>query len=393
MIDPYGSSVLQPRFVSHRQVRLELIKEASKLPKLMMNASAAANVVMLGAGYFNPLEGFMGLAEALRCAEKMQAQDDLFWPIPIINVCKDVTAIQKSRRIALLDPNNALNQVLAIMDVDDIEPVSREQLSLMANEIFSTADLEHPGVSTFTNLGSYLISGKVEVLNFSYYPTDFPATFQTANQIRDRIAELGWQKVVAFQTRNPMHRAHEELCRMAMERLDADGVIVHMLLGKLKQGDIPADVRDSCIRLIAEKYFPRNKMLVSGYGFDMLYAGPREAILHAIVRQNMGATHLIVGRDHAGVGNYYTAFQAQEIFTNKYVKEALDINIFCADHTAYSKKLGSVVMMNEVKDHDKSDFLLISGTEVREMLINGRKPPPEFCRSEVVSMLMEHYQS
>ena len=238
MIDPYGSSVLRPRFVSHRQDRLELIKEASELPKLMMNTSAAANAVMLGAGYFNPLEGFMGLSEALVCAEKMQAQDDLFWPIPIINVCKDVTAIKKNRRIALLDPNSAMNQVLAIMDVDNIEPVSREQLRLMANHIFSTADLDHPGVSTFTNLGSYLISGKVEVLNFSYYSTDFPATFQTANQIRDRIANLGWQKVVAFQTRNPMHRAHEELCRMAMERLDADGVIVHMLLGKLKQGDI-----------------------------------------------------------------------------------------------------------------------------------------------------------
>ena len=393
MIDPYGSSVLQPRFISHRQKRIELIKEASELPSIILNTSAAANVVMLGSGYFNPLEGFMGLSEALTCAEKMRAKDDLLWPIPVINVCKDVAAVNKSRRIALIDPNTDHNQVLAIMDVDNIEPVEAEQLRFMANHIFSTTDLEHPGVSTFINLGSHLVSGKVEVLNFSYYSSDFPSTFQTASQIRDKITELGWKRVVAFQTRNPMHRAHEELCRLAMERIDADGVIVHMLLGKLKQGDIPGDVRDSCIRLIADKYFPENKMLVSGYGFDMLYAGPREAILHAIVRQNMGATHLIVGRDHAGVGNYYDAFEAQEIFKDKWIKDALDIDVFCADHTAYSHKLGSIVMMSEAKNHDKSDFLLISGTQVREMLANGIKPPPEFCRPEVASLLIKHYQS
>ena len=169
MIDPYGSSVLQPRFISHRQKRIELIKEASELPSIILNTSAAANVVMLGSGYFNPLEGFMGLSEALTCAEKMRAKDDLLWPIPVINVCKDVAAVNKSRRIALIDPNTDHNQVLAIMDVDNIEPVEAEQLRFMANHIFSTTDLEHPGVSTFINLGSHLVSGKVEVLNFSYY--------------------------------------------------------------------------------------------------------------------------------------------------------------------------------------------------------------------------------
>ena len=202
----------------------------------------------------------------------------------------------------------------------------------------------------------------------SYFQADFPDTFRTALEIRDEIAERGWNKVVAFQTRDPMHRAHEELCRMAMERLDADGVVIHMLLGKLKLGDIPASVRDNCIRKMVDLYFPENSVMVTGYGFDMLYAGPREAVLHAVFRQNMGATHLIVGRDHAGVGDYYGAFDAQTIFDNKVPEGALEIEIFNADHTAFSKKLGRVVMMNEAEDHTKDDFILLSGTKVAALL-------------------------
>ena len=189
-----------------------------------------------------------------------------------------------------------------------------------------------------------------------------------------------------------MHRAHEELCRMAMERLDADGVVIHMLLGKLKSGDIPADVRDNCIRKMVELYFPENSVMVTGYGFDMLYAGPREAVLHAVFRQNMGATHLIVGRDHAGVGDYYGAFDAQTIFNDQVPEGALEIEIFNADHTAFSKKLGRVVMMNEAEDHSKEDFILLSGTKVRQMLGEGIAPPPEFSRPEVAQILMDYYQ-
>ena len=236
------------------------------------------------------------------------------------------------------------------------------------------------------------MSGDVEVLNLSYFQADFPDTFRTAVEIRNEIAERGWNKVVAFQTRNPMHRAHEELCRMAMERLDADGVVIHMLLGKLKPGDIPASVRDNCIRKMVDLYFPENSVMVTGYGFDMLYAGPREAVLHAVFRQNMGATHLIVGRDHAGVGDYYGAFDAQTIFDGKVPKGALDIEIFNADHTAFSKKLGRVVMMNEAEGHSKDDFVLLSGTKVRQMLGEGIAPPPEFSRPEVAQILMDYYQ-
>ncbi|MDE0253942.1 MAG: hypothetical protein OYG32_04015, partial [Rhodospirillaceae bacterium] len=201
----------------------------------------------------------------------------------------------------------------------------------------------------------------------------------------------GWRRVVAFQTRNPMHRAHEELCRIAMERLHADGVVIHMLLGKLKPGDIPAPVRDATIRKMVDLYFPPNTAMITGYGFDMLYAGPREAVLHAIFRQNMGASHFIVGRDHAGVGDYYEPFEAQEIFDD-IPDGALQIELFKADHTAWSKKLNKVVMMREAPGHTKEDFILLSGTAVREMLGKGIAPPPEFSRPEVAQILIDYYR-
>ena len=393
MIRPHGSDTLNPLFVYDTEQHHQLLKEAEELPSLLLNSAAAANAVMLGAGYFNPLEGYMGLADAMSVAEKMHTTDGLFWPVPVINLAKDVSAIRGAKRIALRDPNTEGNPVMAIMEVDHIETVSDEDIETMAEQIFGNLDPDHPGVSTFTHLGNYLISGKLQVLSFSYFQSDFPDTFRTAVEIRNEITERGWEKVIAFQTRNPMHRAHEELCRMAMERLDADGVVIHMLLGRLKKGDIPAPVRDACIRTMVEHYFPKNTVMVTGYGFDMLYAGPREAVLHALFRQNMGATHLIVGRDHAGVGDYYGAFDAQTIFDEKVPDDALDIEIFRADHTAFSTKLGRVVMMNEAEDHQKEDFILLSGTKVRQMLGDGIAPPPEVSRPEVAKILMDYYQS
>ena len=391
MIKPHGSDSLNPLLVDATQHEA-LLKEAESLPSLLLNSAAAANAVMLGAGYFNPLSGYMNLADALSVSETLHTTGGLFWPVPVINLTRDISAITGASRIALRDPNTEGNPVLAIMDVAAIEEVSAEQIEFMAAEIFATTDPQHPGVATFNGLGNYLVSGSIQVLNLSYFQADFPDTFRTAVEIRNEIAERGWNKVVAFQTRNPMHRAHEELCHMAMERLGADGIVVHMLLGKLKEGDIPASVRDDCIRKMVELYFPENTVMVTGYGFDMLYAGPREAVLHAVFRQNMGCTHLIVGRDHAGVGDYYGAFDAQTIFAERVPAGSLDIEIFNADHTAFSKKLGRVVMMNEAEDHTKDDFILLSGTKVRQMLGDGIAPPPEFSRPEVAKILMDYYQ-
>jgi len=392
MIKPHGSDELNPLYVYDDAKRAELLKEAETLPSLLVNSAAAANAVMLAGGYFNPLTGFMNLADSLSVAEKMQTVDGLFFPVPIVNMTEqsDITA---GSRIALRDPNVEGNPVLAIMDVDAVEQVSDEQINFMAEKIFRTLDENHPGVATFSGLGRNMLSGPIEVLSFSYFAQDFPDTFRTAVQIREEIAKLGWEKVVAFQTRNPMHRAHEELCRMAMEQLNADGVLIHMLLGKLKPGDIPADVRDASIRKMVDVYFPPNSVLVTGYGFDMLYAGPREAVLHAVFRQNCGCTHLIVGRDHAGVGDYYGGFDAQTIFDEEVPDDALELEIFSADHTAYSKKLNKVVMMRDVPDHSKEDFVLLSGTAVREMLGKGIAPPPEFSRPEVAKILSDYYQS
>src|SRR5512134_2479907 len=192
------------------------------------------------------------------------------------------------------------------------------------------------------------------------------------------MARIAGNRAGAFQTRLPMHRAHEELCRMAKDAVKADGILIHMLLGRLKPGDIPADVRDAAIRKMVDVYFEKNTVIISGYGFDMLYAGPREAVLHAVFRQNMGATHLIVGRDHAGVGSYYGPFDAQTIFDEKVPKGALEIEIFRADNTAWSKKLGRVVMKREAPGHTDEDYIDLSGTKVREMLGKGIPPPPEF---------------
>lgn len=390
MINPHGSRELNPLFVEDAERRRSLLNEAEKLPSMLLNSAAAANAVMLGAGYFNPLRGFMNLADAVDVAENMRTTEGLFWPIPCLNRTNDIKAIRDQKRIALRDPNMSGDPVLAIQDVDTIEEISDEQLETMTRQIFGTVDQSHPGVATFMNVGKYIVSGPIQVLNYSYFEKDFPDTFRTAVQIRDAIKSKGWNRVVAFQTRNPMHRAHEELCKMAKKAVNADGVLIHMLLGKLKKGDIPADVRDAAIRKMVELYFPPNTVMVTGYGFDMLYAGPREAVLHAVFRQNAGCTHLIVGRDHAGVGDFYGPFEAQEIF-DSVPDDALEIEIFKADHTAYSRKLNKVVMFRDVPDHKPEDFVLLSGTKVREMLAAGEALPEEFARPEVAEILMRYY--
>ncbi len=392
MIKPHGSAELNPLFVYDTDKHAALTKEAEGLASIIISSAAAGNAVQLGGGYYNPLTGYMNKADALAVADKMVMTDGTFFPVPVLNLVEDAGNIKAGDRIALKDPNVDGNPVLAVMNVTAVEEFSDAEMATMTSAVYGTDDAEHPGVAAFNSVGKVAISGDIEVLNFSYFQSEFPDTFRTAVEIRNEISEHGWEKVIAFQTRNPMHRAHEELCHMAMAALKADGVVVHMLLGKLKPGDIPAPIRDAAIRKMAELYFPPNSVMVTGYGFDMLYAGPREAVLHALFRQNMGASHFIVGRDHAGVGDYYGDFDAQTIFDD--VPEgAMDIEIFKADHTAYSKKLNKIVMMRDVPDHTKEDFVLLSGTKVREMLGNGEALPTEFARPEVAQILMDYYQT
>ena len=394
MIKPHGSDALNPLFVYDSAENDALQKEAEGLASILVSSATAANAVMLGAGYFNPLTGYMSKADALSVATDMKTASGLFWPTPVLNLVENAGNIKAGDRIALKDPNVEGHPILAVMDVEAIEEFSDDEMALITEKVYRPAkDEAHPGVDAFNSQGKVCLSGPIKVLNFSYFQTEFPDTFRTAVEIRNEIAERGWTKVVAFQTRNPMHRAHEELCHMAMDRLGCDGLVIHMLLGKLKPGDIPAPVRDAAIRKMVELYFPPNSAMVTGYGFDMLYAGPREAVLHAYFRQNMGATHFIIGRDHAGVGDHYGAFDAQTIFDDEVPAGALEIEIFKADHTAWSKKLNKVVMMCEAPDHEKDDFVLLSGTKVREMLGQGIAPPKEFSRPEVAQILIDYYQS
>ena len=390
MIKPHGSEQLTPKIVNTDEERVALLDSAKSMKKMTVNSAAAANLVMLGAGYFTPLEGFMGKNDVISVANNMRLESGLFWPTPVVNLTNQEVDFKEGDTIALIDPNVEGDQIIAIQNVDKIEELNSEEIDNIVLQVFGTKDISHPGVQTFYEQGNKLISGGVKVLNFSYFEKDFGETFRTAMQIRTAIESKGLTNVVAFQTRNPMHRAHEELCRMAADRVNADGILIHMLLGKLKSGDIPADVRDTAIRTMVDHYFPKNYVMITGYGFDMLYAGPREALLHALFRQNCGCSYLIVGRDHAGVGDFYGAFDAQEIF-DTIPEDALLIKIFKADHTAYSKKLDKVVMMRDVEDHTKDDFVILSGTKVREMLSKGESLPREFARPEVAKVLMKHY--
>ncbi|MFH1624793.1 MAG: sulfate adenylyltransferase [Pseudomonadota bacterium] len=391
MIKPHGSDTLNPLYVMDNARRAELAKEAEGLPSIVVCSQAAANAVMLASGYFNPLTGFMGIEEAINVADKMETKDGLFWPVPIVNVVQDAGAIKGAKRIALRDPNVEGNPVLAVQDVEAIEDATAEQMTHIAEKVYRTLDEKHPGVAAWMSAGKTFISGPIQVLNYSYFERDFPETFRTAFQIREMIQKNGWKKVVAFQTRNPMHRAHEELVKMAMKAEGADGAVIHMLLGKLKKGDIPADVRDASIRKMVELYFEPNTAEITGYGFDMLYAGPREALLHAIFRQNMGATTLITGRDHAGVGDYYGPFDAQTVF-DEIPKDALEIGIYRGDHTVWCHKCQNIVMIRDCP-HSNEDYLMLSGTKVREMLSKGEALPSEFSRPEVAKILMSYYQS
>jgi sulfate adenylyltransferase len=393
MINPHGTDELNPLYVEDDAARTQLEEEAANLPSILVSSGAAASAVMLGSGYFTPLKGYMDLADAKSVAADMKIGDGLLWPTPVVNIVPGdqiPAGVGCGSRIALLDPNVAGHPVIAVQEVTAVETLSAEDSDAIIGQVFGTQDEAHPGVSAFKASGDTLLAGPIQVLNFSYFPGDFPGTFRTAVELRAEIAEHGWERVVAFQTRNPMHRAHEELCRMAQKAVNADGILIHMLLGKLKTGDIPADVRDASIRKMVELYFPENTVMIAGYGFDMLYAGPREAVLHAIFRQNSGCTHLIVGRDHAGVGDYYGAFDAQTIFDG-IADGALEIEIFRGDHTVWCKSCNEVVMMRDCP-HEGDAYLFLSGTQVREMLAAGQPLPPEFARPQVAEILSEHYQ-
>jgi len=310
----------------------------------------------------------------------MKLANGTFWPIPI--TLSHDEKIAAGTEICLV--SGETNEVMGTMKVTESYQIDKE---FECKHVFTTTDAEHPGVKTVMAQKAWNLGGPVKVLSESYFPTEFEGIYQRPAESRKIFAEKGWKTIAALQLRNPMHRSHEYLAKIAIEV--SDGLYIHQLVGKLKPGDIPADVRVGCINTLVENYFDKDRVLMGGYPLDMRYAGPREGLLHAVFRQNFGCTHMIIGRDHAGVGNYYGPFDAQEIW-NEIPAGALEIQMLPIDWTFWCYKCGGMISMKTCP-HGKEDRLFVSGTALRKSLSEGQDIPAEFSRPEILEILREYY--
>ncbi len=383
LVNPHGGGDLRPLLLTGDALAAER-RRAMALPKLRVSSREKGDIVMLGIGGFTPLEGFMTHADWQGVCDGMKTASGLFWPIPITLSADKAPAatIVTGRDIALVDPDDGA--LLATMKVTEKYAIDKAH---ECATVFRTTDVEHPGVKLVMEQGDVNLAGPVKVLSTGEFAAKYRALFMTPAQTRALFTALGWSKIAAFQTRNPMHRSHEYLAKVAIEV--CDGVLVHSLLGALKPGDIPAEVRTKAIAVLAEKYFVQKTVVQAGYPLDMRYAGPREALLHALFRQNYGCSHQIVGRDHAGVGSYYGPFDAHHIF-DQIPKGALETQPLKIDWTFWCYKCGGMASARTCP-HDDADRLLVSGTKLRKWLSEGSEVPPEFSRPEVLAILREYY--
>ncbi|HMM53851.1 MAG TPA: sulfate adenylyltransferase [Candidatus Desulfobacillus sp.] len=383
LVNPHGGGPLKPLLLAGEALQAELAR-AQALPKLKVSSREKGDIIMMGIGGFTPLEGFMTHADWQGVCDGMKTANGLFWPIPITLSTSQATAdsLQTGAEVALVDPDGG--EILATLRITEKYAIDKAHECAM---VFKTTDLEHPGVRMVMEQGEVNLAGPIKVLSQGEFPAKYGELFMTPAQTRARFEAMGWSRVAAFQTRNPMHRSHEYLAKVAIET--CDGVLIHSLLGNLKPGDIPAEVRARAIATLAEKYFVRNTVLQAGYPLDMRYAGPREALLHALFRQNYGCSHLIVGRDHAGVGSYYGPFDAHRIF-DEIPKGALETQPLKIDWTFWCYKCGGMASARTCP-HGDEDRLLLSGTKLRKMLSEGDDVPAEFSRPEVLEILREYY--
>ncbi|NIM51929.1 MAG: sulfate adenylyltransferase [Gemmatimonadales bacterium] len=396
LIVPHGKEQeLKPLLLEGGELKEEQ-KRAETLRKIPITSREIGDAIMMGIGGFTPLDGFMGEADWKGVVTDMQMTDGVFWPIPVtVSVTKeDADAIAAGEDVALVDEKRGT--AMAIMTVNEKYTIDKE---LECKEVFRTTDPEHPGVAMVLEQKPVNLGGPINVLSESFFPDEFPGIYQRPAEARAIFTERGWSSVAALQLRNPMHNSHAYLAKVAIEV--TDGVYIHQLLGELKPGDIPADVRVRCIDALVQGYFRPERVVQGGYPLDMRYAGPREALLHAVFRQNYGCSHLIVGRDHAGVGDYYGPFDAQEIF-DEVPKGALGTQPLKMDWTFYDYKLGEMASMKTSPHEEKAVLdedgnyvsgarLLLSGTMLRKMLSEGKPVPPEFSKPEVVAILREYY--
>ena len=383
LVNPHGGGDLMPLLLQGAELKAEQTRAAA-LPKVRVSSREKGDIIMLGIGGFTPLEGFMTHTDWQGVCDGMKMANGLFWPIPITLSTDTATAgsVSTGSDIALVDPDDG--SILATMKVTEKYTIDKAHECAM---VFKTTDLEHPGVKMVMEQGDVNLAGPIKVLSTGGFTEKYGEQFMTPAQTRALFTEMGWSKIAAFQTRNPMHRSHEYLAKVAIET--CDGVLVHSLLGALKPGDIPADVRTKAIGTLMEKYFVKKTVVQAGYPLDMRYAGPREALLHALFRQNYGCSHLIVGRDHAGVGSYYGPFDAHHIFDHL-PKGALETVALKIDWTFWCYKCGGMASARTCP-HADEDHLLLSGTKLRKMLSEGGDVPAEFSRPEVLEVLREYY--
>jgi len=383
LVKPHGSDTLKPLLLEGAARTAELDR-AKALPKIKMSSREVGDVIMLGIGGFTPLTGFMTKADWQGVCDGMKMASGLFWPIPITLSTDKVTAqgIKEGADIALTDGESG--EIMATMKVTEKYGIDKAHECMM---VYKTTDLAHPGVKMVMDQGEVNLAGSVKVLSTGTFKEEYGDQFMTPAETRAKFEQMGWSKIAAFQTRNPMHRSHEYLAKIAIETMD--GVLIHSLLGALKPGDIPAEVRSEAISVLVENYFAPNTVIQAGYPLDMRYAGPREALLHALFRQNYGCSHLIVGRDHAGVGDYYGPFDAQKIF-DEIPKDALETKNMNIDWTFWCNKCGGMASQRTCP-HTKDDRILLSGTKVRAMLSEGKDLPVEFSRPEVAKVLQKYY--
>ena len=383
LVPPHGSDSLKPLLLPETE-RAEEAQRASQLKRIPLSSREVSDLFMLGMGAYTPLDGFMGEADWRGTCEHMQLESGLFWPIPITLSCaQDVgDSIGIGEDVALVDGET--DELLGIITVDEKYSIDRD---FECSHVFRTTDSKHPGVEKVMSQGPVNLGGTVRTVSEGHFPQTYAGLYHRPAETRAMFMEKGWSKVAAFQTRNPMHRSHEYLAKIAIEV--CDGVLIHQVLGALKPGDIPAEVRVKAIDALANNYFVPGTILQAGYPIEMRYAGPREALLHAVFRQNFGCSHLVVGRDHAGVGDYYGPHDAHHIFDSlppgSMKTEPLKIDI-----TFYCYKCNGMAT-GKTCPHDAADRLAISGTRLREMFANGEDIPAEFSRPEVVAVLREYY--
>lgn len=379
-IAPHGGQLVNR--VLRGALREAAIERAASFRQVQLTTMAVSDLEMVSVGALSPLTGFMTKDDYDSVIDNMHLNNGLPWTIPVtLPVDGDTAAeLSEGQEISLMDGNH----LMGIMTIAEIFPADKER---EAREVYKTTEEAHPGVARLYRQGDWLLGGEVFMLN-GPKEIEFPELRHEPAQTRRMFAARGWRRIVAFQTRNPIHRAHEYIQKTALEIVD--GLFLHPLVGETKADDIPADVRIESYQTILRDYYPADRVLLGVFPAAMRYAGPREAIFHAIARKNYGCTHFIVGRDHAGVGSYYGTYDAHHIF-DEFEADELAITPLFFDYTFFCKKCGAVVSAKTCP-HKKEDWVYLSGTQVREMLERGEMLPAEFTRPEVSRVLMEGIQ-